>query len=209
MNADEPRTKTGRQEFREELDEWAPYIGWGTVFLVALGLTIAFLVFVIGHYQSITGAAFWILKWAFVILIAALVAVALVAAVVVLTGRTRIIVEKNPSIIPNTLAAFATAVLGGATNDLVFTTKERVLWSCVLGVLAFIGSELFRKSKLWGIVLLLFIPAILVGLFFKMPLDKQRSWLHEQGLSGFVNLGLIVVVLAVGLVMARFLDKEK
>lgn len=142
MNADVPRrTKTRR----EELEEWLPFIGAGTGVLVAVGLTSALVVFVAGHYHSITGAAFWILKWAFVFL----VALALVVAVAIFASRIRIYVGKNSSIIPNLLAAFAAGFLGGA-NDLVNTTKERVFWACALGVVAFIGSELFRKSKKFG-----------------------------------------------------------
>jgi|KBSSwiStaDraftv2_1062776.scaffolds.fasta_scaffold223612_2 hypothetical protein len=208
MNADVPAQTSTR---RDDLSEWFPFIGVVTAALAVISLFVALLVFVSGHFHSITGLAFAVLEWAYTTLLWVGIAAAIVALAAVvgkLASQLHKHIKKNSTTVPGLFAAITAAFLGFA-NDLVEGTLERVFVACVLGAFAFFAVELFRDNKWLGSVLLLALPVSLVGLFFLMPSGKQQKWLHDESSTGLVFGVLTVIVIALALVMAWAFDRSK
>jgi hypothetical protein len=166
---------------------------------------IALFVLVLTNMGHLTGTMTAVLQWVGVVL--ACLGIAVLGVIAIVQVHTRLIVKRNPAV-PAFIAVCAGAI-AGAWGDIVSTTSERILLAVWLGILGFIGSDVYSKNKLLSSILFLMVPGTLVVVFFSEPAKSRANWEHQQGHAGWIFLALTVALLvAAFIVVARF-DKPE
>jgi hypothetical protein len=131
-----------------------------------------------------------------------------VLVIVLLMARTYIqkLIDKKDPALPAIVALFA-AALAGAANDLVTNTEERIVFAILFGIAGYLGAQWWSSNRVAASLAFLVIPVTLVVLV--LTKSDRRSWVHEQGATGWISLVLILVIFAGATFLAWSYDKKR
>jgi hypothetical protein len=195
------RLREDRSDRRELIETIALLTGMLALLVTAVTLTF----FVFTHLSSITGIVFTLLTWAF--FAASGITVVYVGSKVLDVFIDQYI-DKNSPVVAAVVAA-AAGVFAGAATDLVDAGTVKAGLAMGFALLGLLFGGLYPKNKIVAISVLSLVPATVALIFFaKSPADRS-VWLDKQGIGGLVSVILIVVMLAVALLIAAYLDDQK